>query len=80
MRIRLHQLQRTVEKFGGVDRFGLDPLHLFQNAHSVIICFRPEISAADNHIVIDVFVMFRQSSTTLFKLLLGADEIRRDCA
>ena len=61
-----------------MDGLCLDPLHLLQDAHRIIICFAPEHSGSDHHVIVCILVLGSHLRTFVFHLLLRLEKIRRD--
>ena len=76
----LAQLDGAVEEFSRVNRLGLDPLHLLEDAHGVIVGLAPKHSRANDHVVVNVLEVLGHGLGRSLVSLLGLDEVRSDLA
>ena len=79
-RALLAQLDGAVEELGGVDGLGLDPLHLLEDAHGVVVGLAPEHAGTNHHVVVDVLEVLGHGGAALVLGVLGLDEVRGDVA
>ena len=70
----LDQLQRAVEEVGGMHRARADPLHLFQDAHAVVIGFRPDRAGAGEDVIVLVLDRRGELGGLLLEGCLGIDQ------
>ena len=70
-RALLAQLDGAVEELGGVDGLGLDPLHLLEDAHGVVVGLAPEHAGADHHVVVGVLEVLGHGGAALVLGVLG---------
>ena len=64
-----------MEILADVDGLCADPLHLFENAHCIVICLAPEHAAADDHVIVDVLELLCKLLAERVELFLARDQV-----